>query len=46
MRYMKNNLKLMLPIITASLLVVGCGDKIMKPSVSYVTDNPLEIRVD
>ncbi|MEZ7499717.1 beta-glucosidase BglX [Flavobacterium sp. Arc3] len=43
---MKNNLKLMLPFITVSLLVVGCGDKIMKPSVSYVKDNPLEIRVD
>jgi hypothetical protein len=29
---MKNSLRFMLPIITASL-VVGCGDKIMKPSV-------------
>jgi beta-glucosidase len=36
----------MLPIITASLFVVGCGDKIMKPSVSYSKDNPLERKVD
>jgi beta-glucosidase len=43
---MKNNLKFMLPIITASLFVVGCGDKIMKPSVSYSKDSPLERKVD
>ncbi|WP_339919709.1 beta-glucosidase BglX [uncultured Flavobacterium sp.] len=43
---MKNNLKLMLTIITASLTVVACSDKIMKPSVSYMKDNPLETRVD
>ena len=43
---MKNNLKFMLTIISASLAVVACSDKIMKPSVSYVKDNPLEIRVD
>jgi beta-glucosidase len=43
---MKNNLKFMLPIITATLLVVGCGDKIMKPSVSYTKDNLLERKVD
>jgi beta-glucosidase len=43
---MKNNLKFMLPIITVSLLVVGCGDKIMKPSVSYTKDNLLEMKVD
>ena len=43
---MKNNLKLMLTIMTASLTVVACSDKIMKPSVSYMKDNPLETRVD
>ena len=43
---MKNNLKLMLTIITAGLTVVACSDKIMKPSVSYMKDNPLETRVD
>ncbi|WP_394331046.1 beta-glucosidase BglX [Flavobacterium gillisiae] len=36
----------MLTIITVSLTVVACSDKIMKPSVSYMTDNPLETRVD
>ena len=36
----------MLTIITASLTVVACSDKIMKPSVSYMKDNPLETRVD
>ncbi|SEA75015.1 beta-glucosidase [Flavobacterium gillisiae] len=43
---MQNKLKLMLTIITVSLTVVACSDKIMKPSVSYMTDNPLETRVD
>jgi beta-glucosidase len=43
---MKNSLRFMLPIITASLLVVGCGDKIMKPSLSYTKDNLLERKVD
>jgi hypothetical protein len=37
----ENSLRFMLPIITASLLVVGCGDKIMKPSLSYTKDNLL-----
>jgi beta-glucosidase len=26
--------------------VVGCGDKIMKPSLSYTKDNLLERKVD
>lgn len=43
---MKNNLRFILPIITASLLVAGCGDKIMKPSLSYTKDNILERKVD
>jgi beta-glucosidase len=43
---MKNNLKMLLAIVAASLAAVACSDKIMKPSVSYLKDNPLEKRVD